>query len=63
MCYNVKRICIKSSPFGEGRGGVLGLLEPADSVPVAAVAVVVHADVTTGEVQVVRVVAVPWVST
>lgn len=57
MCYNVKRMCIKSSPFGEGRGGVLGLLEPADSVPGVAVAVV-HGDDTIGEAQAVRVVAV-----
>ena len=53
--------------FGEGRGGVLkgqahGLLEPADPEPVEA-AVVVHADVTTGEVQVVRAAAEPWEST
>ena len=24
MCYNVKRMCIKSSPLGEGRGGGAG---------------------------------------
>ena len=42
--------------------GLLGLLKPADSVPVAAV-VVAHIDVTTAEAQAVRVEAVPWVST
>ena len=54
-------MCIKSSPFGEGRGGVLGLLEPADPEPVEA-AVGVHEDTTTVEEQGVRVEAAPRVS-
>ena len=43
--------------------GLLGLLEPADPVPVAAAEEVVHADAATVEVQAVRVVAVLGVST
>ena len=27
MCYNVKRMCIKSSPMGEGQGGGAGCCE------------------------------------
>ena len=42
--------------------GLLGLLKPADPAPEVAVAVV-HADATTVEVQAVRAVTVPWVST
>ena len=42
--------------------GLLGLLEPADSVPVEAIAAV-YIDVTTAEVHAVREVAVPRVST
>ena len=38
------------------RGQAHGLLEPADPVPVVAFAVSVHADATTAEVQVVRLV-------
>ena len=56
MCYNVKRMCIKSSPFGEGRSGVLGLLKPADPEPETA-GVPVHADVNTAEGQAARAVA------
>ena len=44
------------------RGQAQGLLGPVDPEPEFAGAVV-HADVATGEVQVVRVVAVVWVST
>ena len=42
--------------------GLLGLLKSLCPEPEAA-GVVVHGDVTTAEVQVVRVVAAPWVST
>ena len=42
--------------------GLLGLLEPADPDPVAAVDAA-HADEITLEAQGVRVVDVPWVST
>ena len=55
-------MCIKSSPFGEGRGGVLGLLKRLCPEPVEAV-VGVHTDDTTAKGQVVRVAAVQWVST
>ena len=60
--FKLIEMCIKSSPFGEGRGGVLGLLKPVDPETVDA-ADVVHADVTTAEEQAVRAAAVPWVST
>ena len=55
-------MCIKSSPSGRVGVGLLGLLKPASPVPVVAVAIV-HVDATKGEGQVVRVAAVPWVST
>ena len=52
---------LRSVTVGSGRFGVglLGLLEHADPEPVGAAAVV-HGDVATVEVQVVRVVAVKW---
>ena len=62
---------LRSVTVGSGRGFLEGdtyegqahgLLEPADPPPLVAVAVV-HVDVTTGEVQGVREVAVLWVST
>ena len=56
---------LRSVTVGSGKFGVglLGLLEPADPVPVVAAAVAAHADVATVEVQVVRVVAGPREST
>ena len=50
---------LHSLPFGEGRGGVLGLLEPANPEPVVAVVGAPHLDATMAEVQAVRAAAVP----
>ena len=59
--FKLIEMCIKSSPSGRVGVGLLGLLEPADPVPVVAF-VAVHDDVIFSEVQAERV-AAPWVST